>query len=386
VIARALNGGDFARAAIAAVLTRTSELSCETAARLATADDELTKYNADEPRDWRGRWTTDEGAGSVNITAPAGEGAARQGVDLIRPRYSDPEQGADDRDGSPTPVLSPSSEDVAADDDSREPTSLEQAFEREYDSLGPVEFANQVIQFGYRLERDGRNLSPAEKERALAEYTFLQGRLTFWLGYEYTPPMAHGNLLSAALSLYQDAVNGRIVKPGHLPRSMLDVAAGVWALDNLPQARSRTGTKPAAESAPLPVEAPKEVEELGGIVDNGELKIKWNESIKDQGGPFEDYVGRQNPDAKELPPTSKTFDKFDSTTGEAISAKTLNTLSVSYITNPQRIYWRLKRYADAAADYEPRAKFDLEPSKIESRRFILRFPNIPPQRSGATFL
>jgi hypothetical protein len=55
VIARALNGGDFARAAIAAVLTRTSELSCETAARLATADDELTKYNADEPRDWRGR-------------------------------------------------------------------------------------------------------------------------------------------------------------------------------------------------------------------------------------------------------------------------------------------------------------------------------------------
>jgi filamentous hemagglutinin len=75
-----------------------------------------------------------------------------------------------------------------------------------------------------------------------------------------------------------------------------------------------------------------------------------------------------------LPPTSKTFDKFDATTGEAISAKTLNTLSVSYITNPQRIYWRLKRYADAAADYEPRAKFDLAPSKIESKTIHLAIP------------
>jgi hypothetical protein len=52
VVARALNGGDVARAGIAAVLTRTPELSREGAARLAKADGALAKYDPDEPRDW----------------------------------------------------------------------------------------------------------------------------------------------------------------------------------------------------------------------------------------------------------------------------------------------------------------------------------------------
>jgi hypothetical protein len=58
-IAKALNSGDFARAAIAAVQTRTPELSPAAAMRLADAEQELTKYNynPDEPRDWHGRWT-----------------------------------------------------------------------------------------------------------------------------------------------------------------------------------------------------------------------------------------------------------------------------------------------------------------------------------------
>jgi hypothetical protein len=45
VIAQALNSGDFAEAMIAAVHTRTPELSSEAAARLANAEAELTKYN-----------------------------------------------------------------------------------------------------------------------------------------------------------------------------------------------------------------------------------------------------------------------------------------------------------------------------------------------------
>src|ERR1700734_2398321 len=58
-IAQALNCGDFALAMIAAVHTRTPELSQEAALRLADADEALTKYNynPDEPRDWHGRWT-----------------------------------------------------------------------------------------------------------------------------------------------------------------------------------------------------------------------------------------------------------------------------------------------------------------------------------------
>jgi hypothetical protein len=52
-IAQALNGGDFATAMIAAVHSRTPELSPEAALRLAKIDGELAKYNfnPDEPRD-----------------------------------------------------------------------------------------------------------------------------------------------------------------------------------------------------------------------------------------------------------------------------------------------------------------------------------------------
>jgi hypothetical protein len=58
-IAQALNCGDFATAMMAAIHSRTPELSPGAATRLAKAELELTKYNynPDEPRDWHGRWT-----------------------------------------------------------------------------------------------------------------------------------------------------------------------------------------------------------------------------------------------------------------------------------------------------------------------------------------
>jgi hypothetical protein len=67
-IAQALNSGDLTGAIIAAVHTRTPELSPEAALRLAKADEELTKYNfnPDELRDWHGRWTRDGAAGSAD--------------------------------------------------------------------------------------------------------------------------------------------------------------------------------------------------------------------------------------------------------------------------------------------------------------------------------
>ena len=71
-LAQALNAGDFAKAMIAAVHTRTPELSLEAALKLANADGELAKhnYNPDEPRDWHGRWTKDGLVGSPRLTAP----------------------------------------------------------------------------------------------------------------------------------------------------------------------------------------------------------------------------------------------------------------------------------------------------------------------------
>jgi hypothetical protein len=80
--------------------------------------------------------------------------------------------------------------------------------------------------------------------------------------------------------------------------------------------------------------------------------IEWSKGIADQGGPFETYVEAQLSNAKQLPTTAKTFDHFDEATGTAISDKTLNTLSMSYIRNPQGIYGQLKQYVDWSAPLE----------------------------------
>ncbi|HWG04865.1 MAG TPA: hypothetical protein VG271_07610, partial [Beijerinckiaceae bacterium] len=58
----------------------------------------------------------------------------------------------------------------------------------------------------------------------------------------------------------------------------------------------------------------------------------------------------------------------------AISVKTLNALSVSYIKNPQRIYWRMRSYVRAAANYSPRVDSDLNPIKIKSKTIQLGIP------------
>ncbi len=70
VIAQALNRGDLGRAMIAAVHLRLPELSWDGAARIAKAHGGLTKYDPDEPRDERGRWTTDGASGPNMASSP----------------------------------------------------------------------------------------------------------------------------------------------------------------------------------------------------------------------------------------------------------------------------------------------------------------------------
>lgn len=89
LIARAFNSGDFALAAIAAVQTRTPELSWDAAARLANVEEKITKrkvtkYNPDEPRDWHGRWTTDGSSNPESSATPGIEGDQR-----VDPHVSD---------------------------------------------------------------------------------------------------------------------------------------------------------------------------------------------------------------------------------------------------------------------------------------------------------
>ncbi len=58
VVADALNAGDLTKAMIAAVFLRLPELNWDAAVRVARTDDTLAKqYDAEEPRDERGRWT-----------------------------------------------------------------------------------------------------------------------------------------------------------------------------------------------------------------------------------------------------------------------------------------------------------------------------------------
>ena len=133
--------------------------------------------------------------------------------------------------------------------------------------------------------------------------------------------------------------------------------------------------KPAVESLPAaPAEASKEIEGLGGTVDNSEARIDWAKGIKDQGSGWEDYVGKENPDATSLPPNAKTFDQFNEKTGEAISDKTLNTVSTNNITTPERIYGQLRDYIDEIIDYEPRGENDLDPAEIQSKTLQLAIP------------
>jgi hypothetical protein len=378
-IAKALNSGDFALAAIAAVHTRTPELSREAALRLANADEELAKrnFNPDEPRDWHGRWTTGGAAAQASIAPPEVESDRAGDPHLFDHR----QRVADNATSSAAAILSDAGAGDASakpDDgeDSREPTSLEQIFERRYDDLGPVDFAKEVIQFGDRLGREGKNLSPAEMARALAEYSFLQERLSFWLAYDYKPPTAQGNLLSAALTLYQGAVVGGFVRPGRLPESMLAVAGTASLFSEGPPQRVRPSTtKPAFEEAPP--HAPKRLRKSGGLgrmVDNSETKIDRKKGLKDQNGEWEDYFERMNPDARRLRPGSKGFDHVKDATGEAISNKTLNRLSVTYIRDPREIYRKVTRYADNTINYERRTKSGLDPEDIQSRTIHLAIP------------
>ena len=378
VIAQALNRGDLVRASIAAVLTRTPELSWEAAARLANVAKKLAKYDPSEPRDWHGRWTSDE-AGSPNTATPARSGTANQSPKPVAPRSSNPEHGV----GHRNPLLVPTAFDVpdeaAGGDDSqdvsRDPTSPTYEFEQKYDDLGPVEFAKQVIEFGDWLGRNGGNLSPADKAHALAEYSFLQDRLSFWLGYDYTPPEAQLNLHSAALTLYQGAVIGGLAGPSDLPPSMLDVGGAAWGADNAPPNVRPATAKPNLELPhPAPENAPKEIEGIGGVIDNSKVGIVWGKGNKEQGTPWETYNDENIPGAERLDDYSTGFDQFKASTSEAIGSKTLNTLTVSVIKRPQQILSKLKGYIQKLEDYRPIKESDLDPADIRSKTIQLAIP------------
>ncbi len=77
VIADALDCGDLARAMIATLRLRLPGLTLRGAASIVLIDHALAKFNPDEPRDWRGRWTSGDGAAASTAIKPGGVGAGR---------------------------------------------------------------------------------------------------------------------------------------------------------------------------------------------------------------------------------------------------------------------------------------------------------------------
>ena len=59
--ANALNEGDVGKAMMVALHLRLHDVSADGVERLRRVDDFLAKYDPNEPRDWRGRWTTGGG-------------------------------------------------------------------------------------------------------------------------------------------------------------------------------------------------------------------------------------------------------------------------------------------------------------------------------------
>jgi hypothetical protein len=365
-VAGALNKGELAYAMTVAVLGRLPELDWNGAARLARAEQRLRKYNPNEARDWRGRWTDDGGADASGQDRP--------------PEYLT-DAGSEEGTVSQQPLVGSSRiRDLDADDD--EPPDDRPALERRYDDLGPVAFAEQVIQFGDRLGRQAGKLTPEELSSARAEYDFLQDRLSFWFGYSDKPFESQAKLISAAQTLYEGAINGGIisVRDG-FPSSMLDVALGLVGQDNhqpeiknpgslagsliereplLPEEQSFGALSDATEAS--------RIGRVGDIIDSDVAGIDFDHGIGDKGLPLEGYIAAQAPGIRILKPGSKTFDLMYDLFGQAISAKVLDPLCYSYIKNPQRIYYRIRSYVNAAAKYDrPRTKDDLDPSEIKSR-------------------
>jgi hypothetical protein len=97
VVADALNRGDLGRAEIAALRLQLPVLDWDSAVRLARGDERLAKYSPDQPRDWRGRWTTGDGDHPEN--AESGSNADRSPMKSRYFRWVNP-SGPDD-DGPP---------------------------------------------------------------------------------------------------------------------------------------------------------------------------------------------------------------------------------------------------------------------------------------------
>ncbi len=93
--------------------------------------------------------------------------------------------------------------------------------------------------------------------------------------------------------------------------------------------------------------------------------------------PWEDYLSTELGVETRLPPSFKTFDYFNPETGLATSAKTVNTLTKSKLTDPRQIARTLKGNVDetlAFTEYETQG-MRLESEAIAARQLRVAVPS-----------
>lgn len=105
--------------------------------------------------------------------------------------------------------------------------------------------------------------------------------------------------------------------------------------------------------------------------------IRWGGPIKEQGGPWEDYLDDLNALGDRTSDNFKTFDFFDRDARIATSAKTLDTRAPGYMDRPSRIYGTLKRYIDQIDrfDYDNKQGIEINGDKIDLKRLELAVPD-----------
>ena len=378
VVAKALNDGDLGRAMIAAVRLRLPDVDAARTGRLVAAYELLAKgYNAREPRDWHGRWTTGGGGAKPPATRPL-HGQSRA---LTKPVPHAPSKPAVPAASARSVVLQTAAAGVpprAAVWDAFK--TLYPNFQSQFDDLGPVEFAKRVTKFGEWIEAEAHFNRPFDRAAAKAEYYFLQNRLSFWLDYQHKPFGAYLNLISASQTLFQGATNSGLVRQGDpdgAPWPMAEVVGLAAVLDAANAGRS--GIK-APEAPTLPDFAPTMAERAGVALEakeNAQVGIGWGRGIQDQGNPWEEELKRDMPDETQHYPRAKTWDFADPPTRKATSAKTLDTTTYTYSAYPERIFSRLKNYIDDAADYDlstTREGVRIPLDQISSREIQLAIP------------
>jgi len=145
-----------------------------------------------------------------------------------------------------------------------------------------------------------------------------------------------------------------------------DTIMQTWAEDRVANALNTTGYNEYG-SLPRGVK--------GGVSPVGP-NIEWGNGIGKQGMPWEDYLASQLPAGVRLPPNFATYDFWDGASGLAISAKTLDTMTLSKITNPKQVYSSLKGNVDSIVKFTGYSLGDvrLDAGQIVTRELRVAIP------------